>query len=56
MNKDDEALMAEHGITCEPKMIFFYKSFKYDSFKDAVRYAELDKKRKNFEKVDKKET
>ena len=56
MNKDDEALMAEHGITCKSKMIYSYKSFKYDSLKDAVRYAELNKKRKNSEKNDKKET
>jgi tripartite-type tricarboxylate transporter receptor subunit TctC len=46
MNKDDEILMAQHSITCEPKMIYSYKSFKYDNLKDAVRYAELDKKRK----------
>jgi len=46
MNQDDEILMAQHGITCEPKMIYFYKSFKYDNLKNAVRYAELDKKRK----------
>ncbi|MGH1486558.1 MAG: hypothetical protein ACRBCI_10090 [Cellvibrionaceae bacterium] len=50
MSKNDEALMMRHGITDEKKVIYSYKSFRYDNLNDAVRYAELDEKRKTTDK------
>lgn len=45
MNEEDKALMALYGIKCIPKMMYFYKQYRYDNLKDALRYAEIDTKR-----------
>ena len=42
MNKKDSETMEAHGITCAPKNVNYYKSFKYERLRDAVRYAEIN--------------
>lgn len=44
MNKKDKALMEKHDITSMSRKVFFYKDFKYENLKSAVRYAEHDTK------------
>jgi len=39
MTKKDANLMAKYGITCEQKMVYFYKKHKYDKLEDAINYA-----------------
>jgi len=43
MNKDDEKMMDQYGITFERKLLysFFYKGFKYEKLGDAVKYAKI---------------
>lgn len=43
MSEDDKALMAQYGITSEPKLIYCYKEHRYDNLKDAVNFAKLKK-------------
>lgn len=45
MNNDDKTLMEKYGITCETKMVYTYKKYRYDNLQDALRYAEIDAKR-----------
>ena len=45
MSEDEKTLMAEYGITCEPKMIYFYKQYSYERLNDALRYAKIDARR-----------
>jgi hypothetical protein len=45
MREDDKALMARYGITCAPKMMYFYKQYRYENLTDALRYAEIEAKR-----------
>jgi hypothetical protein len=45
MSEQDKSLMARHGITCAPKMMYFYKQYRYESLADALRYAESETKR-----------
>jgi len=42
---EDETKMQALGITTEPRTIYIYKTHKYQSLKDAVRYAEIDQAR-----------
>jgi hypothetical protein len=42
MSEQDETLMAKFDITCEPKMIYSYKAHRYENFKDALNYAQID--------------
>ncbi|MGD8642473.1 MAG: hypothetical protein PVG89_17690 [Gammaproteobacteria bacterium] len=44
MSEDDKALMAQYGITSEPKLVFCYKEHRYDKLQDAVNFAKLEKK------------
>lgn len=44
MSEDDKAMMAQYGITSEPKLVYCYKEHRYDYLKDAVNYAKLEKK------------
>jgi len=44
-NKDVKALMVKYGITCETKIIYAYKQYRYDNLQDVLRYAEIDTKR-----------
>ena len=45
MSNEDKALMAKYGITCEPKMHYFYMQYRYDNINDALRYAEIETNR-----------
>jgi hypothetical protein len=42
MNEQDKTLMAQYGITCSPKMMYFYKQYRYEHLADALSYAESD--------------
>jgi hypothetical protein len=42
MSKEDKTLMDRYGITCTPKIMYFYKQYWYENLADAVRYAESD--------------
>ena len=42
MNEEDKTLMAQYGITGTPKMMYFYKQYRYENFADALSYAESD--------------
>jgi len=44
-HRQHKTLMARHGITCAPKMMYFYKQYRYDSLTDALRYVESETKR-----------
>ena len=44
MSEDDKALMAQYGITSEPKLIYSYKEHRYDKLQDAINFARLDTK------------
>lgn len=39
---ENELVMKRHGITCEEKFVYTYKTFKYDDLEKAVNYAILD--------------
>lgn len=41
MNKHDEKLMLEHGITAETKVVFHYGGYLYERLLDAVSYAKI---------------
>jgi len=43
MNEQEKALMAEYDITCETRMIYRFKEHRYESLKDAVKFAKFDK-------------
>lgn len=43
MSIEDKTLMNRYGITSTPKMVYFYKQFRYENLTDAVRYAESDR-------------
>ena len=45
MTKDEQKLMSLYGITQTSKTIYSYKHYKYDNLKDALVFAEIDKKR-----------
>ena len=45
MSEQEKALMTQYDITCEPKMIYSYKGNRYENFKDALNYAQIDTKR-----------
>lgn len=42
MNVEEKTLMARYGITCTPKMMYFYKQYRYENLVDALNYAESD--------------
>jgi hypothetical protein len=42
MTPEEEVLLEKYGITAEPKIVYLYKGFRYDHFKDALNYAILD--------------
>lgn len=44
MSENDIALMAQYGITSEPKLIYSYKEHRYDKLQDAINFAILDTK------------
>ena len=39
MNEEDKTLMAQYGITGTPKMMYFYKEYRYENLSDALHYA-----------------
>jgi len=45
MSEQEKKLMAQYEITCEPKKIYAYKEHRYENFKDAFNYAQIDTKR-----------
>ena len=45
MNKDEQKLMSLYGITQTSKSVYAYKHYKYDNLKDAIIFAEIDRKR-----------
>jgi len=42
VNKADNELMTEYGITRKTKTVYSYKQHNYERFKDALSYAEID--------------
>jgi hypothetical protein len=42
LSEEDKTLMDQYGITCTPKMVYFYKQYRYENLADALRYAESD--------------
>jgi hypothetical protein len=42
MNEEDKTLMAQYGITGTPKMMYFYKQYRYENLVDALNYARID--------------
>ena len=42
MSEDDNALMAQYGITAEAVTVYSYKEHRYEKLKDAVNFAKLD--------------
>lgn len=45
MKKQDKLLMEKYDITSSSKEVFFYKDFKYENLRSAVRYAEHEAKK-----------
>jgi hypothetical protein len=45
MSNEDKSMMAKYGISCEPKMHYFYMQYRYDNINDALRYAVIDTNR-----------
>ena len=42
MNEDNKIMMERYGITSAPKMMYFYKQYRYEDVNDAIRFAERD--------------
>ena len=42
MSNEQETLMLQYNITCEPKMIYSYKQHRYENLKDAINFAQLE--------------
>jgi len=40
---DEQVMLDEYGITCEKKVFYIYKKFRYSNLIDAVKYAKLDR-------------
>ncbi len=45
MNDDEKKMMQAYGIKSARKDVYSYKEFKYERLDDAIRYAEIDRKR-----------
>jgi hypothetical protein len=45
MNEEDKTLMAQYGISGTPKMMYFYKQYRYENLVDALNYARIDRMR-----------
>ncbi|WP_223788550.1 hypothetical protein [Marinicella meishanensis] len=41
-SSEQQNLMKKHGITCETKYIYKYKSYRYDDLQQAVNFAIFD--------------
>jgi hypothetical protein len=52
MSEDEKALMMQYGITSEAKLVYCYKEHRYDSLKDAVNFAKLEKKARSEEIIE----
>lgn len=42
VDKTDEELMTDYGITSEPTSVYRYKEYKYSKLSDAVKYAKSE--------------
>ncbi|BFM11998.1 hypothetical protein R50072_21510 [Simiduia litorea] len=42
MNHDDADDLKRYHITCENRLIYRYKEYRYDNLKDAINFARLD--------------
>ena len=42
MSEETKTLMAQYGITCEPKMIYSYKQHRYENVEQAINFARID--------------
>lgn len=40
--KQEITLMARYGITCEQKLIYQYKRYRYNKLDDVINFAKLD--------------
>ncbi|TDF38253.1 hypothetical protein EYS14_11215 [Alteromonadaceae bacterium M269] len=45
--KEEITLMARYGITCEQKLIYQYKRYRYNKLDDAINFAKLDSSHAN---------
>ncbi|NKC01947.1 MAG: hypothetical protein GKR90_26075 [Pseudomonadales bacterium] len=41
MTDEETRLMDEHGITCETKTVYHFRTHKYDRLQDALNYAKI---------------
>lgn len=46
--KEEIALMAHYGITCEQKLVYHYKQHRYQKIEDAINFARLDSSASNY--------
>ena len=46
MTEEEKKLMDQYEITSQQKTVYHYNGHKYDSLKDAIRYAKTDTQRK----------
>jgi hypothetical protein len=46
--KQEITLMARYGITCEQKLIYQYKRYRYNKLDDAINFAKLDSSHANY--------
>ena len=51
MTNEEKRLMSQYGITQTNKTIFSYKHYKYENLKDAINFAENDRKRQHRELI-----
>ena len=42
MSEETKTLMAQYGITCEPKLIYSYKQHRYENVEQAINFARID--------------
>lgn len=45
MSEENKTLMAQYGITCEPKLIYSYKQHRYENVEQAINFARIDTNR-----------
>ena len=51
MTNEEKRLMSQYGITQTKKTIFSYKHYKYENLKDAINFAENDRKYRHRELI-----
>jgi hypothetical protein len=47
MEKNNEELMKQYGISVEETKTYLYNGYKYDKLENAIDYAKIDKEKKD---------